>query len=107
MNIMLLSVTERTKEIGIRRAIGARGKDVLIQFLMEATTLSALGGLGGIVIGVVASVAIARWASWAASVSLMSVALAFGVAAAVGIFFGYYPARQASEVAPMESLRYE
>ena len=107
MNIMLLSVTERTKEIGIRRAIGARGKDVLLQFLMEATTLSALGGLGGIVIGVVASVAIARWASWAASVSLMSVTLAFGVAAAVGIFFGYYPARQASEVAPMESLRYE
>ncbi|MBV8843644.1 MAG: ABC transporter permease [Bryobacterales bacterium] len=107
MNIMLLSVTERTKEIGIRRAIGARRKDVLLQFLMEATTLSVAGGLGGIAIGVAASIAIARWASWAASISFISVALAFGISAAVGIFFGYYPARQASEVAPMESLRYE
>jgi putative ABC transport system permease protein len=107
MNIMLLSVTERTKEIGIRRAIGARGKDVLLQFLMEATTLSVIGGLGGIAIGVVASVMISRWASWATSISVLSVALSFCVAAAVGIFFGYYPARQASEVAPIESLRYE
>jgi putative ABC transport system permease protein len=107
MNIMLLSVTERTKEIGIRRAIGARQKDVLLQFLMEATTLSIAGGLGGVAIGVAASIAIARWASWASTISLFSVVLAFGVSAAVGIFFGYYPARQASEVAPMESLRYE
>jgi putative ABC transport system permease protein len=107
MNIMLLSVTERTKEIGIRRAIGARAKDVLLQFLMEATTLSVIGGIGGIAIGVVASVMISRWASWATSISLVSVALSFCVAAAVGIFFGYYPARQASEVAPIESLRYE
>jgi putative ABC transport system permease protein len=107
MNIMLLSVTERTKEIGVRRAIGARSKDVLLQFLMEATTLSALGGIGGIVIGIVASVMISRWASWATSVSPLSIALSFFVAAAVGIFFGYYPARQASEVAPIESLRYE
>jgi putative ABC transport system permease protein len=107
MNIMLLSVTERTREIGIRRAIGARSKDVLLQFLMEATTLSVFGGLAGIVIGVAVSVAIARWASWAATISPVSVVLSFGVAAAVGIFFGYYPARQASEVAPIESLRYE
>jgi putative ABC transport system permease protein len=107
MNIMLLSVTERTKEIGIRRAIGARRRDVLLQFLMEATTLSIAGGLGGIAIGVATSIGIARWASWAATISLLSVALAFGVSAAVGIFFGYYPARQASEVAPMEALRYE
>jgi putative ABC transport system permease protein len=107
MNVMLLSVTERTKEIGIRRAIGARSKDVLLQFLMEATTLSLAGGVAGIVLGVLISIAISRWATWTASVSGVSVALSFGVAAMVGIFFGYYPARRAAEVAPMESLRYE
>jgi ABC-type antimicrobial peptide transport system permease subunit len=107
MNVMLLSVTERTKEIGIRRAIGARSKDVLLQFLMEATTLSLAGGMAGIVLGVAISVAISRWATWTASVSGLSVALSFGVAAMVGIFFGYYPARRAAEVAPIESLRYE
>ena len=107
MNIMLLSVTERTKEIGIRRAIGARARDVLLQFLMEATTLSVIGGLGGIVMGATASILISRWASWATSISALAVALSFCVSAGVGIFFGYYPARQASEVAPMESLRYE
>jgi putative ABC transport system permease protein len=107
MNIMLLSVTERTREIGVRRAVGARAKDVLLQFLMEATTLSAFGGLSGIIIGIIVSVAISKWASWSASISVLSVVLSFGVAASVGIFFGYYPARQASEVAPIESLRYE
>jgi putative ABC transport system permease protein len=107
MNVMLLSVTERTREIGIRRAVGAKSKDVLMQFLMEATTLSLLGGVAGILIGVAISMAISRWASWSAEVSGLSIALSFGVAAAVGIFFGYYPARRASEVAPMESLRYE
>ena len=107
MNIMLLSVTERTKEIGVRRAIGARAKDVLLQFLMEAATLSVLGGVAGIAIGVAVSYAISRWASWSASISMASVLLSFGVAASVGIFFGYYPARQASEVAPIESLRFE
>ena len=107
MNVMLLSVTERTKEIGIRRAIGARAKDVLLQFLMEATTLSVFGGLLGIVIGVVTSIFISRWAAWSTSVSFLSVLISFGVAAAVGIFFGYYPARQAADVAPIESLRYE
>ena len=107
MNVMLLSVTERTKEIGIRRAIGARSKDVLLQFLMEATTLSVAGGIAGIVLGVSISVAISRWATWTATVSTVSVLLSFGVAAIVGIFFGYYPARRAAEVAPIESLRYE
>jgi putative ABC transport system permease protein len=107
MNIMLLSVTERTREIGIRRAVGARAHDVLMQFLMEATTLSVFGGLAGIAIGIVASVAISQWASWSTSISPMAVLIAFGVAAMIGIFFGYYPARQASEVAPIESLRYE
>ncbi|HLX44276.1 MAG TPA: ABC transporter permease [Bryobacteraceae bacterium] len=107
MNIMLLSVTERTREIGIRRAVGARAKDVLMQFLMEAATLSVIGGLVGIVIGVVAAFSISQWASWSASISPWAVVISFGIAAAVGIFFGYYPARQASEVAPIESLRYE
>jgi putative ABC transport system permease protein len=107
MNIMLLSVTERTKEIGIRRAVGARSKDVLLQFLMEATTLSVLGGILGILLGFFVALSISRWAAWSATVSPLSVIVAFTVAAAVGIFFGYYPARQASEVAPIESLRYE
>jgi putative ABC transport system permease protein len=107
MNIMLLSVTERTREIGIRRAVGARAHDVLLQFLMEATTLSVFGGVAGIIIGIVASVAISQWASWSTSISPLAVILSFGIAALIGIFFGYYPARQASEVAPIESLRYE
>ena len=107
MNIMLLSVTERTREIGIRRAVGARAKDVLMQFLMEATTLSVIGGLVGIVIGVIAAFSISQWASWSTSISPWAVVISFGIAAGVGIFFGYYPARQASEVAPIESLRYE
>jgi putative ABC transport system permease protein len=100
-------VTERTREIGVRRAVGARGKDVLLQFLMEAATLSVFGGIAGIVIGFCVALAISQWASWSATVSPLSVAISFGVAALVGIFFGYYPARQASHVAPIESLRYE
>jgi len=107
MNIMLLSVTERTKEIGIRRAVGARSRDVLLQFLMEATTLSVLGGVLGILLGFFVALSISRWAVWSASISPLSVIVSFTVAAAIGIFFGYYPARQASEVAPIESLRYE
>jgi putative ABC transport system permease protein len=107
MNIMLLSVTERTKEIGLRRAVGARARDVLLQFLAEATSLSLAGGVLGIVAGLIASVAISQWAGWSAAISPLSVAVSFGVAAGVGIFFGYYPARQASEVPPIESLRYE
>ena len=107
MNIMLLSVTERTREIGIRRAVGARATDVLRQFLMEAITLSVVGGLAGIVIGVIVADSISQWVRWSVSISAMSVILSFGVAASVGIFFGYYPARQAARVAPIESLRYE
>ncbi|MBZ5605814.1 MAG: FtsX-like permease family protein, partial [Acidobacteriia bacterium] len=107
MNIMLLSVTERTREIGIRRAVGAKARDVLRQFLVEAVTLSVLGGFAGIVIGVIVSSSIARFVQWSVSISPLSVILSFGVAASVGIFFGYYPAREASRVVPIESLRYE
>jgi len=107
MNIMLLSVTERTREIGIRRAVGARAGDVLRQFLTEAIALSVIGGVAGIVLGAVASASIAQMLQWSTSVSPASVALSFAVAAAVGVFFGYYPARQASRLDPIESLRYE
>ena len=107
MNIMLLSVTERTREIGIRRAVGARAADILRQFLVEAVTLSVVGGVAGIVIGVVVSDSIAHLVQWSVSISVVAVLLSFGIAATVGIFFGYYPARQASRVAPIDSLRYE
>ena len=107
MNITLLSVTERTKEIGLRMAVGARGKDVLRQFLFEAVVISALGGLLGIIVGVIASAGIARSLQWATVVSPGSVLLAFGVAAAVGVFFGWYPARQASRLDPIVALRRE
>jgi putative ABC transport system permease protein len=107
MNITLLSVTERTKEIGLRMAVGARGKDVMRQFLFEALVISAAGGLLGIVIGVLASIGIARWLQWATVVSPLSVLLAFGVAAAVGVFFGWYPARRAAQLDPIVALRRE
>ena len=96
MNIMLLSVTERTREIGIRRAVGARAGDVLRQFLAEAIALSVIGGLAGIALGAAASGVIAQMLEWSTSISPASVVLSFAVAAAVGVFFGYYPARQAS-----------
>jgi putative ABC transport system permease protein len=107
MNIMLLSVTERTQEIGLRRAVGARAGDVLRQFLAEATVLSAVGGLAGIVVGEVASGMVARLLHWSTAVSPTAILVSFAVAAAIGMFFGYYPAREASRVDPIESLRYE
>jgi putative ABC transport system permease protein len=107
MNIMLLSVTERTREIGIRRAVGALERDVLSQFLMESITLSVSGGLLGVLVGVVASIAIARAAHWSTAIPFPAVILAFGISTAVGVFFGYYPAREASRVPPLASLRYE
>jgi putative ABC transport system permease protein len=107
MNITLLSVTERTREIGLRMAMGARRKDVMRQFLFEAVVISAAGGLLGIVVGVIASVGIARSLQWATVVSPLSVALAFGVAAAVGVFFGWYPARRAAQLDPIVALRRE
>jgi len=107
MNITLLSVTERTKEIGLRMAVGARGKDVMRQFLFEAVVISAAGGLLGIVVGVIASFGIARSLQWATVVSPLSVLLAFGVATAVGVFFGWYPARRAAQLDPIVALRRE
>jgi putative ABC transport system permease protein len=107
MNIMLVSVTERTREIGIRLAIGAHGNDVLLQFLIEAIILSCLGGLLGILMGVGSALLISNYAGWPVLVSTESVLLAFGVSAAIGIFFGYYPARKASQMDPIDALRYE
>jgi putative ABC transport system permease protein len=107
MNIMLLSVTERTREIGIRRSVGARSDDVMRQFLYEAITLSLSGGILGILVGVIISVSITQFVHWSTSISTLSIIISFGISAMVGIFFGYYPAREASRVSPMESLRYE
>jgi putative ABC transport system permease protein len=107
MNIMLVSVTERTREIGIRMAIGARGSDILAQFLTEAVVLSSLGGLIGIGIGVAIAYSAKNVFGWAIVVPLWSVAIAFGFAAMVGIFFGIYPARKASQLDPIEALRYQ
>jgi ABC-type antimicrobial peptide transport system permease subunit len=107
MNIMLVSVTERTREIGIRRAVGARSSDVLLQFLVEAVTLGVAGGVLGIIIGFAASFAITELLEWQATISVGSVALAFGIAAATGVFFGFYPAHRASKLDPIDALRFE
>jgi len=107
MNIMLVSVTERTREIGLRMAVGARSRDILTQFLVEAVTLSLIGGAIGIAMGLVGSWAMAYFAEWRVLVSSESILIAFGFAAAVGIFFGFYPARKAAGLNPIEALRYE
>jgi len=107
MNIMLVSVTERTREIGIRSAIGARAKDILAQFLIEAVSLSTVGGVIGILLGIAGAIAVSRFAKWNTVIAPESIVLAFAFAAAVGIFFGYYPARKASQLDPIEALRYE
>ena len=107
MNIMLVSVTERTKEIGLRQAVGAKTGDILSQFLVEAVTLSVAGGTVGIILGVGASLLISYFADWSTLVSPGSVLLAFLFSALVGVFFGYYPARKAAFLDPIEALRYE
>ena len=107
MNIMLVSVTERTREIGLRLAVGARTRDILSQFLVEAVTLSVLGGIIGIVVGLTASLLISHFAQWATQVSLMSILMAFAFSALVGVFFGFYPARKAAFLDPIQALRYE
>ena len=107
MNIMLVSVTERTREIGVRLAVGAHGRDILTQFLIEAVTLSAIGGVIGILLGLGTSRVLSVVAHWPTLISIPSIVAAFFVSAAVGIFFGFYPAREAARLDPIEALRYE
>jgi len=107
MNIMLVTVTERTREIGIRKAIGAKRKDILVQFLIESITLSLVGGLVGILLGIGGSVAISKIAKWTTTVTPISILISFFFAVAVGLFFGIYPANKASKLNPIEALRYE
>ena len=107
MNIMLVSVTERTREIGIRLAVGARERDILVQFMIEAVFLSVAGGAVGILLGIGGSLLISRFAGWSTLISPGAVLVAFSFSAAVGIFFGFYPARKASRLDPIEALRHE
>jgi putative ABC transport system permease protein len=107
MNIMLVSVTERTREIGLRMAVGARGRDILSQFLVEAVTLSCIGGIIGVVLGVATAEMVGQSAGWRTEIDTRAVALAFGFAALIGVFFGFYPARKAARLEPIEALRYE
>jgi putative ABC transport system permease protein len=107
MNIMLVSVTERTREIGLRMAVGAKGRDVLFQFLVEAVVLSVVGGLFGVALGFGLAEAVTRFLAWPTAVPTNAVVLAVGFAAATGIFFGFYPARKAARLDPIESLRFE
>ena len=107
MNIMLVSVTERTREIGLRMAVGARAEDILAQFLIEAVTLSLIGGAIGVLLGALATWGVGQFAGWQVSMTAGSILLAVGFSAFVGVFFGFYPARRASKLLPIQALRYE
>jgi putative ABC transport system permease protein len=107
MNIMLVSVTERTREIGIRMAVGARSRDIMLQFLVEAVVMAATGGILGILVGIGSSEILNYWAQWPILIDPGIVAIAFIFSGAVGIFFGFYPARKAAQLDPIEALRYE
>jgi putative ABC transport system permease protein len=107
MNIMLVSVTERTREIGIRMAVGAKGKDILLQFLIESLVLSLIGGVLGIAIGISGTYILSSFTQWPTPISIRTIFLSFFFAGSVGVFFGFYPARKASLLDPIEALRYE
>jgi putative ABC transport system permease protein len=107
MNIMLVSVTERTREIGLRMAVGARGRDILLQFLIEAVTLSVVGGLIGILLGTGGAQLVSSKLGWDTLVSVESIVVAFVFSAFIGVFFGFYPARKAARLDPIDALRYE
>ena len=107
MNIMLVSVTERTREIGIRMAVGARSRDIMLQFLVEAVVMAATGGLIGIILGVGSSEVIKQWAQWPTLIDPAIIAIAFLFSGAVGVFFGFYPAKKAANLDPIDALRYE
>ena len=107
MNIMYVSVTERTREIGLRMSIGARGLDILLQFLTEAILISITGGVIGVVLGITSAKLVTLFLSWPTLVTESSIVLSFLVCAVTGVFFGYYPAQKASRLDPIEALRYE
>ncbi len=107
MNIMLVSVTERTREIGLRKAIGASSKDVMVQFVAEATFICILGGIAGVLSGAIISILISNLAGWSTSISVLSVVLAFTFSVFIGLIFGIWPAKKASSLNPIEALRYE
>ncbi len=107
MNMMLTTVTERTREIGLRKAIGAKKKDISMQFLVEAVMLTFIGGVAGVILGWIISILVSNFAGITTQVSIQTILLAFGVSAAIGIIFGYYPARRAASLNPIEALRYE
>jgi putative ABC transport system permease protein len=107
MNIMYVTVTERTREVGLRMAVGAKSRDILLQFLTEATFISFVGGLLGVLLGILISVAFGQVMGWAISITSFSILLAFGCSSLIGIFFGWYPARKAANLVPIDALRYE
>ncbi|MFA6552009.1 MAG: FtsX-like permease family protein, partial [Candidatus Paceibacterota bacterium] len=107
MNMMLTTVTERTREIGLRKAIGAKRRDISLQFLAEAVMLTSIGGIIGVILGWIFAWAVTHFSGISTQVSFMSVLLAVGVSGLIGIIFGYYPARRASRLNPIEALRYE
>lgn len=107
MNIMYVSVTERTREIGLRMSIGARGMDILLQFLFEAILLSVTGGVIGVIVGIGASLMVQSLFAWPIFIQWYTVFLSFAVCTATGIFFGWYPARKAANLDPIEAIRYE